>query len=475
MRACATAADDALKSRKEGAAVNHITPVTPIDPATIARRAAALPRYTSYPTANHFTPDVGPADYRRWLGELADGVALSLYLHIPFCESLCWYCACSTKATRRYEPVVRYLDSLDTEMATVAALLPRRHTVRHIHWGGGSPDILSPEDIRHLGASLRRRFTVDVNVEFAVEVDPRLMTAPKANALASAGVNRISVGVQDFDPAVQAAIGREQSFAVTQAAVEQFRDRGIGSVNVDLVYGLPHQTEHSLNRTMEQVLALEPDRVAVFGYAHLPQRVANQKLIDEAALPGPAERFAMSRLLAGALGRAGYKALGLDHFARPSDALAAGPLNRNFQGYTTDTAETLIGLGASAIGRLPQGYVQNAVASADYTGRIAEGGLATARGWALTDEDRARAFAIERLMCDFELSLSEVAWRFGEAGRAVREIAAAVAAEDEDGLTERTADRLRVTPHGQPFVRHVCARFDAYLNPAGPAKHSLSV
>ncbi len=454
--------------------MNHFTSITPIEPALVEKWAAALPRYTSYPSANHFSAAVGPGDYRRWLGELADGTALSLYLHIPFCESLCWYCACSTKATPQYAPVERYLGALDVEMATVASLLPRKHTVRHIHWGGGSPDILKPEDIHHLGASLRRRFRLDKGAEFAVEVDPRLMTAEKANALADIGVNRISVGVQDFDPAVQAAIGRMQDYEVTKGAVDMFRDRGVRSVNLDLVYGLPHQTERTLRTTIDRVLSLAPDRIAVFGYAHLPQRVANQKLIDEGALPGAVERFAMARLLAGLLERAGYVALGLDHFARPDDALAGGSLNRNFQGYTTDRADTLIGLGASSIGRLPQGYVQNAVAAHDYEARVAEG-LATARGWVLTDDDRARAFAIERLMCDFELSLTEVAYRFGEAGRAVREVAAAIMHEDDDGFVELRTDRLRLTPRGRPFVRNVCARFDAYLNPQGGAKHSLSV
>ncbi|MBI1179622.1 MAG: oxygen-independent coproporphyrinogen III oxidase [Alphaproteobacteria bacterium] len=446
------------------------------DAALVARRAAALPRYTSYPTANHFGAGVGAADYRRWLAALPEGAALSLYLHIPFCDTLCWYCACSTRATRRYEPVARYLDALEAEIAAVSALAPARHRVTHIHWGGGSPDILTPADIARLAAALRARFAVEEDAEFAVEVDPRLMTAGKADALAAAGVTRISVGVQDFDPAVQQAIGRLQGVEVTREAIGLFRARGVRSVNVDLVYGLPRQTEASLAATVEQVLALAPDRIAVFGYAHLPRRVANQKLIDGAALPGAVERFAQSRLLAERLAQAGYVALGLDHFARPDDALATGALHRNFQGYTTDRADALIGLGASAIGLMPRGYVQNAVAAADYAARVAGGGLATVRGWALSDDDRARGFAIERLMCDFALSLDAVAARFGgAAAAAVRAVAGSVLADDEDGFVERTADGLRITERGRPFVRHVCARFDAYLDPEGGARHSLSV
>jgi oxygen-independent coproporphyrinogen-3 oxidase len=455
--------------------VNKLVSLSPSEAELVTRRAAALPRYTSYPTANHFHAGVGTGDYRRWLAALPEGAALSLYLHIPFCQSLCWYCACSTKATRRYEPVARYLESLEAEMATVADLVPKAHRVTHIHWGGGSPDILAPEDIGPLAGALRARFAVEAAAEFAVEVDPRLMTAEKADALAAAGVNRISVGVQDFDPRVQQAIGRLQGFETTRDAVSLLRDRGVGSVNMDLVYGLPHQTEASLEKTIEQVLALAPDRLAVFGYAHLPHRATNQKLIDGSALPGAAARFAQSRLLAQRLEQAGYVPLGLDHFARPEDGLARRVLHRNFQGYTSDRADALIGLGASAIGRLPQGYVQNAVAASHYADRMADAGLATARGWSLSDEDRARAFAIERLMCSFELSHCEVEARFGPAAREIRAIADAVLAEDEDGFVDPTPEGFRLTARGRPFVRTICARFDAHLNPAGGASHSLSV
>jgi oxygen-independent coproporphyrinogen-3 oxidase len=447
--------------------------VAMIDEALVLRRAAPLPRYTSYPTANHFAP-VAPADYRKWLGLLEDDAALSLYMHVPFCNDLCWYCACSTKATHRYEPVARYLDTLEAEIATVAGLLPRRHRVTHLHWGGGSPDILSAADITRLGDTFRRHFQFDARAEFAIEIDPRLMTVAKADAMAGAGVNRISIGVQDFDPAVQAAIGRMQGFDVTRTTVEMFRDRGVASVNFDLVYGLPHQTLASLTRTIEQVLALSPDRIAMFGYAHLPGRATNQKLIDEAALPGAVERFAMARQVTTLLERAGYQQLGLDHFAKLDDSLSTQPLNRNFQGYTTDSSETLIGLGASAIGKLPQGYVQNAVAVGDYAKRVADHGLASARGRALTADDRLRAYVIERLMCDFEFSGAAVMGMFGDAASAVLDEADAIVSDDSDGFVERTTTGFRLTERGRPFVRNICARFDAYLKPVA-GKHSLSV
>ncbi len=445
------------------------------DQALAARPALPLPRYTSYPAANHFNPSIGHDDTSNWLTALPDGAALSLYLHIPFCNDLCWYCACSTKATRRYEPVARYLDTLEAEIATVSGLLPRRHRVTHLHWGGGSPDILTVADIHRLGDTLRRHFSFDANPEFAVEIDPRLMTTAKADAMVAIGVNRISIGVQDFDPTVQAAIGRMQSFDLTKATVDMFRARGVASVNVDLVYGLPHQTEASLSQTIAQVIALSPDRIAMFGYAHLPARATNQRLIDGTALPGPVERLAMARRLTSLFEQAGYLKLGLDHFARRDDGLATSRLNRNFQGYTTDRADTLIGLGASAIGKFPQGYVQNAVAAGDYASRVAANGLATVRGRKLTPDDRLRAFVIERLMCDFSFSASAMSRQFGDAADSVLREADRVVADDPDGLVERTADGFRLTARGRPFVRNICARFDAYLSPDIAAKHSLSV
>ena len=448
-----------------------------MDPAAVLRRAERLPRYTSYPTANHFTPEVTAQDCAAWLALLPENAALSLYLHVPYCDSLCWYCACSTKATKRYAPIAAYLERLEAEVALVSTQVPAAHSVRHLHWGGGSPDILSATDIRRLGAALAAAFRIAPDAEFAIEVDPRLMTGEKAQALVEIGVNRISVGVQDFDPQVQRAIGRMQSFQVTRVAIGLFRERGVRSINMDLVYGLPHQTEATLMQTLEQVLELMPDRIALFGYAHLPQRAHNQRLIDEAALPGALARYAMSQKLAQALKQAGYAQRGIDHFARSDDALATQPLNRNFQGYTTDAVEHLIGLGASAIGKLPQGYVQNAVGAREYMDAIDRGELATARGFALTDDDRLRAFVIERLMCDFAVSADAVRDAFG-AGAAdhVQDEIEAVLAQDPDGIVARTPDGLQMTERGRPFVRSICARFDAYLSPEpGVVRHSMSV
>ena len=447
---------------------------TPCD--LVERHAAPLPRYTSYPTANHFSPSIDAAAYGQWIAALPDGAALSLYLHIPYCRELCWYCGCSTKAVRRYEPVESYLDLLCAEISAVARRLPTRHRVTHVHFGGGSPDILSPADIIRLGAEIRGAFEIDRAAEIAVEIDPRLLDEARAEAFASIGVNRVSIGVQDFDQKVQRAIGRVQSYDTTRRAVELFRARGVGSINVDLVYGLPHQTVESVTRTIREVLSLAPDRIAIFGYAHLPSRLKHQRLIDAAALPGPGGRHRQSTRLAEILIAAGYLQLGLDHFARSGDRLASEALNRNFQGYTTDQADALIGLGASAISRLPQGYAQNAVATDDYGRRLEAHGLATQRGFRLTADDRLRAFVIERLMCDFAFSSREIVRRFGSRSAPVLDEAEALIEGDRDGLVQRTSDGFRMTDRGRPFVRNVCARFDAYLDPdTARRRHAMSV
>jgi oxygen-independent coproporphyrinogen-3 oxidase len=445
-------------------------------PDLIQRHAVPLPRYTSYPSANHFSGAVTTEHYRSWLNGLSAGSALSLYLHIPFCNELCWYCGCSTKAVRRYNPVADYLEPLGIEIATLGGLVPREHRVTHIHWGGGSPDILKPADIVRLGTALRKHFTIAPDSEIAVEVDPRLLVAERADAFAAIGINRVSIGVQDFAEDVQRAIGRIQTYETTRHAVGLFRDRGIGSINIDLVYGLPHQTEASVARTIEQVLTLAPERIAIFGYAHLPDRLRHQRLIDEAALPGATQRFEQSRRIAADLTGAGYVHIGLDHFARNSDTLATKPLARNFQGYTTDQADALLGIGASAISHLPQGYAQNAVPADEYFRRIEANGLATTRGHKMSSDDQLRAYVIERLMCDFAFSWFELAGRFGSAANAIRSDAREILERDIDDLVEQTGDQFRLTERGRPLVRNICAAFDAYLvHDVASRRHALSV
>ncbi|MBX3566780.1 MAG: oxygen-independent coproporphyrinogen III oxidase [Rhizobiaceae bacterium] len=442
------------------------------------RHGAPAPRYTSYPTAPHFHAGINAETYATWLAALPAGATASLYLHVPYCDRLCWFCACHTRQTLRYAPVTRYVDALCTEIGTVGEMVRGRVEVTALHFGGGSPTILEPVDLKHLDKTLRGSFDLRPDAEISVEIDPNDMDDERFDALASIGMTRASLGVQDFDPQVQKAINRDQSFEVTRHAVRSVRGRGAASVNLDVLYGLPHQTEDSLSATVAQVLSLEPDRIALFGYAHVPWFKKHQQMIDEAALPGPRARLDMAMLAAKMIREAGYVTIGLDHFARPADSmavsLAQGNLGRNFQGYTVDAADALIGLGASSIGRLPQGYVQNVPATGEYERLVGAGRLAAVRGIELTPEDRIRGWVIERLMCDFGFSRSELARRFGgDAGPILAE-AENYAATDQDGLFARRADRYEVTQTGRPFVRALAARFDAYLA-KGAARHSAAV
>jgi oxygen-independent coproporphyrinogen-3 oxidase len=359
-------------------------------------------------------------------------------------------------------------------MAHVAALVPASNRVTHLHWGGGSPNALSAGEIAVLAERTRDAFNIDATSEFAVEIDPRFMDQERVKAFLGAGVNRVSIGVQDFDPAVQRAINRHQSYELTADVAARLRDAGLTSLNVDLVYGLPGQTQASVERTVDQVLTLDPDRIAVFGYAHLPDKMRHQRLIDTNALAGPVDRLGQANRIARRILAHGYVRIGLDHFAKPDDPIAVGPVNRNFQGYTTDTAAALIGLGASSISRFPQGYTQNAVRVPDYQERVAKQRLGTARGLAFSGDDRIRAHVIERLMCDLTFSERDLRARFGAAAEPLIEEGALVLEADHDGITEPTNDGFRITEHGRAFVRSVCACFDTYLDQS-TARHAAGV
>ncbi len=440
----------------------------------VKRYSAPVPRYTSYPTAPHFSASVGADTYRQWLAELQPATRLSLYAHIPFCDKLCWYCGCCTKEVRRYDTIAEYLGTVHAEFAAIARLVPAEHEVIHIHWGGGSPNVLSAADIIRLADTHRQLFRIRDGAEFAVEIDPRSLDDDRIAAFARAGVTRVSFGVQDFDEQVQATINRRQSFELTKRGILAFRAHGVEAINIDLVYGLPHQTRQSLQATVDKVLELRPTRIAAFGYAHLPERLKHQRLIPTASLPDAVERFGQASRLSRILTRAGYVRVGLDHFALPDDPLAAGQLARNFQGYTTDTADALIGFGASAIGRFPQGYVQNHPATAEYARRIADDGLATARGFALSDTDRMRAFVIERLMCDLTFPAHELRQRYGAQSEDVVREAQALLQADEDNLLESDGEAFRVTDRGRPFVRSIAACFDTYFETTA-ARHAPGI
>jgi len=449
-----------------------------MQPALVARLGENVPRYTSYPTAPHFHSGVDAAVCRGWLQALGEGDEISLYLHIPYCDKLCWFCACHTKQTRHYEPVTKYLRSLHAEIATVAGLVRDKARVRVMHFGGGSPTMLKPEDLVALGTVLHNSFAFLPDAKISVEIDPNDMDDARLDALAEIGMTRASLGVQDFDPKVQKAINREQSFLQTKAVVDGVRSRGVESVNLDLLYGLPHQTRESVSSTVVQALTLQPDRMALFGYAHVPWFKKHQTMIDEAWLPGPAERFAQSQLAACLMLNAGYEAVGFDHFAKPNDALAVaartGSLRRNFQGYTEDRCETLIGLGPSSISQFRQGYTQNMPSTAEYGRKVSGGGLAAVRGIALSEDDRVCGWIIERLMCDFAFSAIELVERFGEAGQRLLLKASSTALRDPEALLELDGDNFVVPAENRPFVRSVAAKFDKYLE-VGKARHSVAV
>jgi oxygen-independent coproporphyrinogen-3 oxidase len=436
-------------------------------PDLVARYAGhRLPRYTSYPTAPHFTPSVDGRSYERWLAEIAAAAAASLYVHIPYCRRLCWYCGCNTAVSLRAEPIRRYVGTLGREVALIADRISSRLRVDHVHFGGGTPTIVDADDLRRLVDHLRAAFDISPSAELAIEIDPRVLSAEIASALADAGFTRASLGVQSLDPQVQAAINRRQSFAETASAVERLRKAGIAGINIDLIYGLPGQTVASCLDTVAACLALAPDRFAVFGYAHVPEFKRHQRRIDTARLPDGTARHDQAEAIAARLGAAGYVGVGLDHYARPSDTLAVaaanGHLNRNFQGYTTDRAPVLIGLGASAIGRLPQGYVQNAPVTRDYRAAIEAGRPATVRGHVFSAQDRLRGELIERLMCDFRVDVTLVCRRHGASVSALPGAVERLAALAADGVIAWDGRVVEVRPTERGLVRAVAAVFDAY-------------
>jgi oxygen-independent coproporphyrinogen-3 oxidase len=427
---------------------------------------ARVPRYTSYPTAAVFTPQVGADLQREALHSLDSDVPVSVYIHIPFCERLCWFCACHTQGTKTLGPVESYVETLEAELSLLRLTLPEGVRMGRLHWGGGTPTILPPPLIHRLARAIRAVFPPHDTFEFSVEIDPTMVDRAKIDALAEEGMTRASIGIQDFDPKVQAAIGRIQPFDITQACVEDLRAAGITSLNADLVYGLPHQTTERIADTIAKVRSFAPDRVALFGYAHVPWVSKRQKLIDEEALPDDMARYRLATLASAALTDAGMTAIGIDHFARPGDTLdtafRTGRLRRNFQGYTTDSCQTLIGLGASSISRFPAGYVQNAAATPGYVKRIHAGTLAGSRGYKLTDEDALRARAIELLMCDFRLDLDELQSECGPRARSLTPILLGIAAKYGD-LVHLADQRLGISPEGRPLTRIIAAEFDQHV------------
>jgi oxygen-independent coproporphyrinogen-3 oxidase len=437
-----------------------------------------LPRYTSYPTAPHFSATVQADTYAKWLAVIPREAVASLYLHIPFCRAMCWYCGCNTSVTRRDEAIEAYATAMHREIELVRRQIPHPLRVGHIHFGGGTPTILAPDVFARMMASLRRSFRVSAESEVAIEIDPRTLNASMVEALADAGVNRASIGVQSFDPKVQRAINRVQSFNETAAASDALRRAGIAGMNFDLIYGLPHQTVASCIDTVLRCIELRPERFSVFGYAHVPSFKTHQQRIEEAALPNGSERYRQFEAIAAVLKDMGYQRVGLDHFCLPEDSMSraqsGGKLRRNFQGYTTDAADVLLGFGASAIGRLAQGYVQNEAGTRAYGKKVSSHMLATVRGYALTDEDRLRGEIIERVMCDFGVDIGQICARYGREPSSVLGSSSRLKDLIDKGVATLDGARLRVVDDAHFLVRSVAAAFDAHLDRSS-SLHSRAV
>lgn len=438
---------------------------------------ATVPRYTSYPTAPHFSAEIGAAAYAGFLDEASTGDGpISLYVHVPFCHSICHYCGCTTKASRRYAPIEAYVEVLRAEIAMVAARIGRR-PVSHIHWGGGTPNLLSAAAFEAIVGDFHRLFQVGADTEHAIELDPRHLGEARARFLASIGVNRASLGVQDFDPVVQEAIGRIQPTETVAEAVEHLRGAGIQSLSFDLIYGLPEQSVASIHRTVDAAMAFKPERISLFGYAHVPWFRVNQKLIDASRLPGTEGRLEQERTAHAAIAAAGYTPVGIDHFARPGDAMAealeARTLRRNFQGYTTDRADTLIGFGASSIGKTAAGYAQNVTDTGNWRSRIVAGQLATERGRALSADDRLRAEVIEQILCFFDVDLTATAARHGADPAVFAADLEKLAPLVQAGWVTLDGGRLAIVRHAAELARLVASSFDAYLGKGG--RHSVAV
>lgn len=440
-----------------------------VDRELIRRYDGPGPRYTSYPTAPNFR-ELGVAGYERLLAASAlGGRRLSFYVHLPFCRTLCFYCGCNVTIARDPARGRAYLDLVEREIAAAAERLAGgEREVVQIHLGGGTPNFFPPAMLGELLAFFRRHFRLHPRCEIGVEVDPRTMTPGHLDAFAAAGVNRLSAGLQDLEPRVQEAINRVQSAAETRAVVDGAHERGIESVNLDLIYGLPHQTARSFARTLDAAIEIEPERFAVFNFAYLPEMLRHQRVIDGDALPSPEEKLTILETTYEKLAAAGYVTIGMDHFARPDDPLARAQLDRsltrNFQGYSTWGETDLVAFGASAIGFLGGGFAQNVKTVAEYQERIAADGFATCRGLVLTPEDELRRDVILELMCHLHLDFAEMERRHGVdfAGHFAGELAA-LEPMAADGLVELGSGTIDVTPAGRLLVRNVAMVFDEYL------------
>jgi len=432
---------------------------------------AKVPRYTSYPTAPHFAGDVGPEKFVSWIKALPENSQISLYIHVPFCRRLCWFCACRTQGTQSQAPVAAYVKTLLEEIKAFGQILPEGVSLSRLHWGGGTPTLLTPDLMEQVGRAVFDVAPMADDGEFSVEVDPNEIDDARLDMLADLGMNRASIGVQDFDPKIQETIGRLQSYDLTREAAEGLRKRGIESLNADILFGLPHQSRKRMTESVQKLLSLAPDRVALYGYAHVPWMARRQAMIPSDDLPTPEERLDLFETARRLFLWDGYNEIGIDHFAVPSDGLAkaqkAGKLRRNFQGYTDDTAVALVGLGASSISRFPQGFAQNDASTGSYTKAIRAGRFSTSRGHTFSSDDLLRSRLIEALMCDFRIDRTEITETFGLSDAAFDALMAPLVTQFGD-LVEVGEYGVHIPGPARSLTRMMARALDAYdLSKAG--------
>lgn len=437
---------------------------------------AKVPRYTSYPTAPHFNNDVTPDTYARWIEAIPADSQVSLYIHVPFCRRLCWFCACRTQGTSTLSPVAAYVETLKDELKLLKKHLPNGVTLSRLHWGGGTPTLLDAGMMEDLAGAIFDVAPMAATGEFSVEIDPNEIDESRMAALAAAGMNRASIGVQDFDADIQKTIGRIQSYDITRDAVDMIRAQGIQSVNADILFGLPDQSQARMTESVQKLLSLAPDRVALYGYAHVPWMAKRQQMIPTDALPTPQERLALFETARKLFLWDNYDEIGIDHFATKTDGLSVaqknGTLRRNFQGYTDDTADVLLAVGASSIARFPQGYAQNAPATSAHTGAIRENRFSTSRGHVFTGEDIVRGRMIEALMCDFRINRAEIRDGYNVTDAWISDLFSNVAAQFPD-MVAIDANGLSIPEHARPLTRMIARAFDAY--DMSKAQHSAAI
>ncbi len=439
-----------------------------------------VPRYTSYPTAPNFKEGISSEDYLQWMSLLPEQAALSLYLHVPFCTKMCWYCGCHTKVTQRYTPVEDYVHLMLREIVMVGSHITKTQKVKHIHFGGGSPSMLLPADFKKIMDTIKASFTLDDDAEIAMEIDPRGVTEDHIRTYVACGLNRASLGVQDFDQTVLESVNRPQPFELSQQVVAWLRAYGVHHINFDFLYGLPHQTVATMTRTMEQALSLDPSRISLFGYAHVPWMKKHMQLMPIDALPDKSVRYDLFETAARILGDNGYTIIGIDHFAKKDDAITHAlhnkKLRRNFQGYTTDTADALIGIGSSAIGKFPQGFVQNSPHAPIYREKILGEQLPVMKFCAISDDDKLRGAVIEELMCYLSVDVPAICRAHGFDAHYLDDCMASLTPWVRDGLLTIDGGVVTVDAGARHLVRLTAAAFDAYLPKiAETPRHAMAV